>query len=174
MTSWLGEMREEMGRKYDMEMSRGVVSGDSAISLRARFAASTNVFNFDSHTWRLVLLACSGQKVGMLPSVLECSGQPLSQRIIRTKCPQCCRREAVLRRGFLKREGAVAPPGGLVKPGSLDPTPRAPDAVGLEQDPNFRNSNRFPRDADAACLFLLLCPSSILSRTRDFSPQVAF
>lgn len=34
--------------------------------------------------------------------------------------------------GFLKREGAVAPPGGLVKPGSLDPTPRAPDAVGLE------------------------------------------
>lgn len=26
MTSWLGEMREEMGRKYDMEMSRGVVS----------------------------------------------------------------------------------------------------------------------------------------------------
>ena len=65
------------------------------------------------------------------------------------------------------------PPGRLVTPGSVGPTPRAPDAAGLEQGPNTRNSNKFPGDADAACLFLLLCPSSVLSRTKYFSPQVA-
>lgn len=53
-----------------------------------------------------------------------------------------------LTQGFLKLDGALAPPGGLVK--SLDSTPRVSDSVGLERDPNICISNKFPGDADVA------------------------
>ena len=77
-----------------MVLKRGG-GGGFCHTVKGRSAVSTRVFISDSHTWRLVLLACSGQKAGMLPSVLERTGQPLSHRIIRTKCPQCWRWEAL-------------------------------------------------------------------------------
>lgn len=128
--------------------------------------------------WHLV----SGRQ-GQMP-VLQCTGWPSMTKNYLFRCQHRCCWDALSYAGISHLMVHEHHLEGCLKHKFLDPTPTVSDtSVCLEQDPKVCVSDKFPSDDDTTCLgttlwepmlyslFLLYCPSSILSRSLQIALQ---